>query len=576
VVKSLEQEHKAFLPQGEIQKGQRDQTTEQMRLSQLCSKTETSLSSKTETSSQEVVRRKTSEDVSEQEKSSVTGGVTQEGRHRHKGLSFGNVESEPGAQLLSSFTAAKDPASALLTLTIDTSESEADEGVELGDSSQDSCSDVNHEKDTTDFPPVTPPPSEQTRPKLAFSRPQPAAKGKARKLPQIKKQDDGVSDGGERMTVTAAVSKVDSIMQKLQVAAARKAAPPAPPPPAPKPKQKSPRESRHTFMTRRELMGKPSKLLSDSGVTVITKAGSTPSATDVKYLVTKPQDSKPLAATLPTPATSSLMAFDALLDSDSKASSSGFPSSPSKGDSPATDSPLSDETKDRSGLAESSQVRPPSPSRIPTRTFQLSTKPPSAGAGKSSSVKDFLASFSSLQGKDDSKKTKEDSKKSLNPLTKSSSFTSFDVGKEEERVERRKGPRKSLSVDSFQALLDETFNADTSNGEEDSDILAQFEDPPSTSDLESDNPLSFSADPHSASLETSSTLSKTRSRSEEVPRSVDSMSSSTSDGYSHSGWNRSALSSGQSRSSSTGSLRRSVEVGHAHVFVSGTPFIAKH
>ncbi|XP_076443559.1 uncharacterized protein LOC143282022 isoform X3 [Babylonia areolata] len=291
-------------------------------------------------------------------------------------------------------------------------------------------------RDNLDFPQIMPHPVGEAKPKLSFAKPQPASKTKARKLPQIKLSNAGQGASSaltqktpERKASNSAVLKPDYVKQKSQL-------PITPKVPAPASKittkvKSSPRESRNLFMSRKELTGKPSKLLSDSGVMVIaTKTGSSQNAsTDVKYVVKKQETSDKIdhsgSYTSPPSIDQSnlLKSFDDLLSGDSSqhravlsegTGTAQKPLSYSKSQtsvqplckqSGAKDQPV---TKVKSESAYSKLKLHP-PSQQPewksgvvsesTHDQETSTTLNTSVPAKSSSVKDFLASFSTTDKK---------------------------------------------------------------------------------------------------------------------------------------------------------------------------------
>ena len=409
--------------------------------------------------------------------------------------------------------------------------------------SSDGGAETAESKDTVDFPPLTPPPVEHTKPKLAFARPQPAAKTKPRKLPQIRvrvtdecaartkktaETEEGEASSsavGNGVTKTQAAT-LYSMKKKLQASPAPKILAPAPRVPT-KPRT-SPRESRKTFISRRELSGKPSKLLSDSGVTVIaTKTGSSQNAsTDVKYVVKKqesPTESKASLEFLDSSGTSQsadsegslIKSFDELLGSNGNTKSSGSSGFMSAGDrfvsekvssseqmapEPKSETAISSSNSGAKARSENASrvpnARPQSLSKVPARVPCTSvpctsgseqtapTRAASAVQAKSS-IKDFLAAFSPAaekkeQGKErkgGAKSTSEDKKTTLNhpvkPLLSRLSHNDDAVPSRKEESPAKKSP----SPDPFASLLDESILPD-----DDSDMEKEAE---STSTLAS-------------------------------------------------------------------------------------------
>ena len=387
----------------------------------------------------------------------------------------------------------------------------SDGGAEMADS-----------KDTVDFPPLTPPPVEHTKPKLAFARPQPAAKTKPRKLPQIRVTvtDEGAArakktaeteEGKARSgavgngAAKAQAATLYSIKKKLQASPAPKVLAPAPRAPA-KPRT-SPRESRKTFISRRELSGKPSKLLSDSGVTVIaTKTGSSQNAsTDVKYVVKKqesPTESKASVEFLDSSGTSQsadsegslIKSFDELLGSNGSTKSSGssefrfvsekVSSSEQMAPQPKSETAISSSDSSAKARSENASrvpdARPQSlskvPARIPSTSGSEQTTPTkAAGAVQAkSSIKDFLAAFSpaaekkeqGLERQGSAKSMSEDKKTASNrpvkPLLSRLSHSDDAVPSHREESPAKKSP----SPDPFASLLDESILPDDDGDKE--------------------------------------------------------------------------------------------------------------
>ena len=393
--------------------------------------------------------------------------------------------------------------------------------------SSDGGAETAESKDTVDFPPLTPPPVEHTKPKLAFARPQPAAKTKPRKLPQIRvrvtdecaartkktaETEEGEASSsavGNGVTKTQAAT-LYSIKKKLQASPAPKIMAPAPRVPA-KPRT-SPRESRKTFISRRELSGKPSKLLSDSGVTVIaTKTGSSQNAsTDVKYVVKKqesPTESKASLEFLDSSGTSQsadsegslIKSFDELLGSNGNTKSSGSSGFMSAGDrfvsekvssseqmapEPKSETAISSSNNSAKARSENASrvpnARPQSlskvPARVPCTSGSEQTAPTRAASAvqAKSSIKDFLAAFSPAaekkeQGKErkgGAKSTSEDRKTTLNhpvkPLLSRLSHNDNTVPSHKEESLAKKSP----SPDPFASLLDESILPDDDSDKE--------------------------------------------------------------------------------------------------------------
>ena len=225
------------------------------------------------------------------------------------------------------------------------------------------------------------------------------------------------------------VAKVSGIRQR----------PPSPKGPVPTPKapkaKASPRESRNLFMSRKELTGKPSKLLSDSGVTVIaTKTGSSqnPSA-DVKYVVKKETagDKKPLdsSGTMLSSSSSSgggsLMSFEDLLSGEGKPKSSMLGGEGKSETSQSTTSlpSGSDSSKPAPGKPESSSSQPK------TETAHVKDKQPTKGKSESAyaKLKPHVPSDASAKGPDTAGISSSEDVSSTGSavLTKSSSVKDF-------------------------------------------------------------------------------------------------------------------------------------------------------
>ena len=417
---------------------------------------------------------------------------------------------------------AEDPAMALLSLSIDEpAGSASDRRVDPDTSvlgaehkepvktdkaeSSDSRTATPESEDIVDFPPLTPPPVEQTGQKLAFARPQPATKHKPRTLPQIRMAAPDETEAGKTASSSAAknevaragAAKVSSIRNRLQASSAPAPLAPAPRVP-PKPKT-SPRGSRNAFISRKELTGKPSKLLSDSGVTVIaTKTGSSQNAsTDVKYVVKKqepPTDKKDLNCSGASESTGGpLMSFSELLGSSGNmksSESSRFPSSGSKSDGAKlsskliTPQPVNTKTaSDRSETVTKTKDENANPGPQPrpawrtrsssnsTSEMTTSTKAANPVQAKSS-VKDFLASFSASAEEKEQDKGRKDStesgeNKSIVNLPVKSSFSRFSRSDGAGSSPKKDSPaKKSPSLDPFESLLDEPVLPDVDGDKE--------------------------------------------------------------------------------------------------------------
>ncbi|KAL8616689.1 hypothetical protein ACOMHN_031671 [Nucella lapillus] len=326
----------------------------------------------------------------------------------------------------------------LSNVSLDSSETGSGLGSDLTDSvssyqeaSLTSHKDRSSSENTGDasFFPVTGP-AEETKPTLSFPKPQSASKTKSRKLPQIQLPSSS-------QAASALARKTSESKGGKSASSEVSGLPSIPKVATPGPKvlargKPSPRESRNQFMSRRELTGKPSKLLSDSGVMVIaTKTGSSQSsATDVKYVVKKRETGEKKdqggSEVVSPPSTDQggglLRSFDELLGGGggsvkSSSSSAGLFSSESP-DSKSSKSQISDQSvtkesgrKDYQSVSKAksesaySKLKMASPSPQPAWKAAPSSEPSSSQEetstsstnpilAKSSSVKDFLASFS--------------------------------------------------------------------------------------------------------------------------------------------------------------------------------------